>query len=80
MGMNPSRNRPMSLTLKVTAPNQCQVPTHFEQLRTLKRKSKCVKFGTKSTPFQFFFQTALIWGILTHFEKKFERALTWSQI
>ena len=37
-----------------------------------KNFSKCVKFGTKSTQFEkkIFFQSALIRGILTHFEKK----------
>ena len=33
-----------------------------------KKNSKCVELGTKSTHFDFF-QSALIWGILTHFEK-----------
>ena len=47
------------------------VITYFEKLRTLKKISRCVKFGTKSTHFEFFFfQSSLIWGILTHFEKK----------
>ena len=31
------------------------VTTHFEKLRTLKKNSKCVKFGTKSTHFEIFF-------------------------
>ena len=54
--------------------------SHFHPLlqRTLKnyalwkKFSKCVKFGTESTHTLFFFQSALIWDILTHFEKKIE--------
>ena len=30
----------------------CYVTTHFEKLRTLKKNSKKIKFGTKSTHFE----------------------------
>ena len=47
------------------------VTSHFEKLRTLKKKLKCVKFGNSQRTLKknIFFQSALIWGILTHFEK-----------
>ena len=45
----------------------------FKNYALWKFFSKCVKFGTQSTHFEkkvFFFQSALISAILTHFEKK----------
>lgn len=32
------------------------VTSHLEKLRTLKKKSNCVNFGTSSTHFDFFFK------------------------
>ena len=39
------------------------VATHFEKITHFEKKfSKCVKFGTKSTHFEIFFQSALNLG------------------
>ena len=39
------------------------------------KKSKCLKYGTKSTHFEFFFKSALISAIWTHFEKKIDNQI-----
>ena len=52
------------------------VTTHFEKLRTLKKKfQSALNLGRSQRTLKkkiFFFQSALIWGILKHFEKKIE--------
>ena len=40
---------------------------NLKKLRTLKKISKCVKFGTKSTHFENFFKVRYIWDQLENF-------------
>ena len=57
----------------------CNVTRHFEKLRTLKKMSMCVKFGTKSTHFEkkSFLQSTLISAILAHFKKIRKSNFAW---